>query len=366
MVMLSTTTLAQIKQFPHFKIPLMSLACGLLFGAIGMGYLAVGLESTDTLPWLFAHLAGTLSYFFIVVSLIQLFRPDISPWKPATMLGIALLGTLVFPSGAATVIWTKAARMAIVGFAVWSAASTKNKETPLLQRIAFWVSALAIAGMLPQLTVLINADLEVASVYNGKDSSAIIQALSWVISAVISYVGITTIIQGRIAVRLSHAADFDSLTQLSNRRALMRHGEVMVNNPTSTLMLMDVDHFKKINDQYGHLVGDAVLLHVASVIKKSVRGEDSIVGRYGGEEFCVILKGSSAPQALVIAERIRDAVENQPYQFDSTVVAVSISVGLAPAPACKTLQAWISQADEYLYRAKAAGRNQISSNFLPA
>jgi diguanylate cyclase (GGDEF)-like protein len=366
MPMLSATTLVQLKQFSRFKTPLMSLACGLLFGAIGMGYLAFGIEATNTMPWLFAHMAGTVSYFFIVVSLVLLFRPDINPWKPSIILAVALLGTFMFPLGAATVIWTKAARMTIVGLAVWAAASTRNNETPVLQRVALWLSALAIAGMVPQLTVLVNADLELARVYNGKDSAAVIQALSWVISAVMSYVGITTIIQGRIAARLSHAADFDSLTQISNRRALMRHGEALIDNPKSMLMLIDVDHFKKINDQYGHLVGDAVLLHVASIIKKSVRSEDSVVGRYGGEEFCVMLNGPSKENALVVAERVREAVQDHPYQFEATSVHVSISVGLAPVPACKTLQGWLSQADECLYRAKAAGRNQVSTQLALA
>jgi hypothetical protein len=104
--MLAFMALAQVKQFPHYKIPFMSLACGLIFGSIGMGYLAMGIEQSNPVAWHFAHIAGTLSYFFIVISLIQLFRPDLERWKPSVLLAIALLGTLFFPIGVATVVWT--------------------------------------------------------------------------------------------------------------------------------------------------------------------------------------------------------------------------------------------------------------------
>jgi diguanylate cyclase (GGDEF)-like protein len=363
MIMFAAMATAQVQQFPLYKSPLVALACGLIFGAIGIGYLALGLVKLESVNWVFAHAAGTTSYFFIVVSLLKLFRPDINPWKPVAILAIGLVGTLVFSTGVATLIWTTLARMSLIGFAVWAAATTRNKETPFLRRLALWLSALAIAGMIPHLVLLIESKTDITEMYNSKDPSAIIQALSWVISAVMSYFSIATIVQGRIAARLSHAADFDSLTNLNNRRALMRQGEVLVAKMTAVLMLIDVDYFKKINDTHGHLVGDAVLTHIAAVIKATVRSEDSVVGRYGGEEFCIMLRNASEQQGRMIAERVRVAVESSPYYLGDLALPVSISIGIAPAAYGQTLQGWIKKADEQLYTAKQAGRNQISSTF---
>jgi diguanylate cyclase (GGDEF)-like protein len=360
--MLALMAFAQVKQFPHYKNPFMSLACGLVFGAIGMGYLAMGLERSDPIGWHFAHMTGTLSYFFIVVSLIQLFRPDLAHWKPVALLVVALLGILLFPVGVATVIWTKAARMLLVGFAVWAAATTRNDETPFMRRLALWLSVLAIAGMFPQLMVLLDGTKNVDSIYQSNDPSAVLQSLSWIISAVMSYVGIATIIQSRIAARLQQAADYDSLTHLNNRRALMRHGQSLIGTAHSVLLLIDVDHFKKINDNHGHLVGDAVLTHVASVIKNSVRTEDSVVGRYGGEEFCIILASTEAARGVRIAERVCSAVLENPYRLDGIDIEISVSIGLAPLAKNQCLQSWLKIADDCLYRAKQAGRNQVRFN----
>jgi diguanylate cyclase (GGDEF)-like protein len=359
--MLATMAMAQVQQFPHYKSPLTALGCGLIFGAIGLGYLALGLVKADSVNWVFAHTAGTISYFFIVVALLKLFRPDINPWTPLAVLGISLAGTLIFSVGVATLIWTTLARMSLIGFAVWAAATTRNRETPFMRRLALWLSALAIAGMFPHLMLLLETKVQVSDMYNSKDASAIMQSLSWVISAVMSYVGIATIVQGRIAARLSHAADFDSLTNLNNRRALMRQGELLVAKMTAILMLIDIDYFKKINDTHGHLVGDAVLTHIAAVIKATVRSEDSVVGRYGGEEFCIMLRNSNEQHGRLVAERVRLAVESNPYYLADIALPVSISIGLAPASYGQTLQSWIKKADEHLYTAKLAGRNQISS-----
>jgi diguanylate cyclase (GGDEF)-like protein len=362
MALLALMALAQVQQIPHYKKPLMSLACGLIFGVIGMSYLGAGLVSTAPESWLFAHMAGTTSYYFIVISLVQLFRPDIRPWKPVTLLAVGLIGTVFFPIGIATVIWTKLARMALIVPAIWAAATTRNKETPLMQRLALGLSLLAIVSMLPQMKALIDSAGDVQAMYDKHDPTAVLQSLSWIISAVMSYVGITAIVQGRIAARLSHAADFDSLTQVSNRRALMRHGEALVGNNHSVLLLIDVDHFKIINDTHGHLVGDAALTHIAKVIKQAVRDEDSVVGRYGGEEFCILLPDAQGMQGSIIAERVRDAVQRNPYRFADTDVPLSVSIGLAPMLAGDNLQDWLKRADECLYRAKEAGRNRVSAN----
>ena len=129
-----------------------------------------------------------------------------------------------------------------------------------------------------------------------------------------------------------------------------------------SLMMIDVDHFKAVNDTHGHLAGDFALAHLAKIIKKMVRTED-IVARYGGEEFGIILRGTDVKGAYLLAERIRKTVEKTPLEFEKKTIAMTISIGVAShleEKEVKTPEALIASADHYLYQSKTAGRNQTS------
>ena len=156
---------------------------------------------------------------------------------------------------------------------------------------------------------------------------------------------------------LRHLAMYDALTELFNRRAFMELAERELARarrakaPFAVLML-DLDHFKRINDRQGHLAGDRVLAGFAAVLHRCLRAED-LVGRYGGEEFCAFLPGARKREALGIAERIRARTAKK------ADITVSIGVALGPAKTAASLQAAIACADEALYRAKKSGRNRV-------
>jgi len=163
-------------------------------------------------------------------------------------------------------------------------------------------------------------------------------------------------------MRLEESNRVDGLTQLFNRShwesCLTRECKRSQRYAAKTSLIMfDLDHFKKINDSYGHLGGDAVLRSVAACLKALVR-ETDIVGRYGGEEFGVIAADSDAPGAAILAERIRKAVESLVIEFDDRIIPVTISLGVAEydesVPRHENL---ISRADEALYKSKERGRN---------
>jgi diguanylate cyclase (GGDEF)-like protein len=123
-------------------------------------------------------------------------------------------------------------------------------------------------------------------------------------------------------------------------------------------MMIDIDYFKNYNDRYGHLVGDAILREVANTIKESVRQID-LVGRYGGEEFSIILTETAAEQSKFVAERIRKAVEDKHIKVYDEDLKATISIGVATFPEdAREPQAIIERADKALYRAKEAGRNR--------
>jgi diguanylate cyclase (GGDEF) domain len=150
---------------------------------------------------------------------------------------------------------------------------------------------------------------------------------------------------------LNHGS-WKDLLQLSFQQSLER-------NSPATLALIDIDHFKQINDTYGHIVGDSVLRQLSKELKDNLRTED-LAGRYGGDEFCVILPNRTLDQAREIMERLRHVIDN--YQHaDEPGLCVSLSIGLATCrPELLQASTWLNEADKALYIAKNTGRNKIS------
>jgi two-component system, cell cycle response regulator len=127
------------------------------------------------------------------------------------------------------------------------------------------------------------------------------------------------------------------------------------------LVMFDIDHFKKVNDTYGHQAGDYVLSDMSTLLTTTLRAED-VFARYGGEEFAVICRGIDLSQAQIVAERMRKAVEKYRFVHEGTVIPVTISVGVSglPDPAVKDASDLVSRADKALYQSKHGGRNRVT------
>jgi len=172
-----------------------------------------------------------------------------------------------------------------------------------------------------------------------------------------------SLIQAREALR--ERAMHDPLTQLLNRRATM---DVLVaelsrgarEQKPLTAIMVDIDHFKSVNDQYGHPAGDGVLCEVSRRLRMSSRTYDT-VGRIGGEEFLIVVPGCDAAQGLAQAERLREVVCSQAITFKDLSISVTISVGVATLrhPKQDEMEVLLALADQALYRAKAGGRNRV-------
>jgi len=160
---------------------------------------------------------------------------------------------------------------------------------------------------------------------------------------------------------------FDALTGTHNRRYFeeafkrevlraLRHGRPL------GLLVIDVDHFKQVNDRLGHLVGDEVLRSIGGQLKRRTRG-DEMLARYGGEEFMLVLAEASQPDALRIAEELRECIADTPIETSRGPVSVTISIGVAHFDGRNeiTAQQLIDAADSKLYEAKGAGRNRVCS-----
>jgi two-component system cell cycle response regulator len=172
----------------------------------------------------------------------------------------------------------------------------------------------------------------------------------------------TSIANAKLHSEIEKMATTDGLTGLLNHRLFQEKltGEFKRLNRLSgplSLLLADIDHFKKVNDTYGHPVGDLVLKGVSGVIRETIRDID-IPARYGGEEFAVILPGTDAVGAQKIAERLRRAVMAKTFTADGKTLKVTVSIGIATSPEdAESKEGLIEKADQALYHAKHGGRN---------
>jgi diguanylate cyclase (GGDEF)-like protein/PAS domain S-box-containing protein len=169
-----------------------------------------------------------------------------------------------------------------------------------------------------------------------------------------------------LARELRLQARTDHLTGVANRRAFMEDMERefarLKRNPSlhSCVLIADIDHFKRVNDSYGHALGDAVLCHVTTIMRAAIRRQDTL-GRYGGEEFAVLLPESDAAAAMALADRLRQRIAETPLIRPGLVIDCTVSVGLGVLLAADPHpDVALSRADQALYQAKQQGRNRIA------
>jgi len=156
----------------------------------------------------------------------------------------------------------------------------------------------------------------------------------------------------------------DPLTGLANRRKLTEFLLTMESDSQEEarkigVVMLDIDHFKGINDRYGHDVGDEILTLLASLLTETVR-EGDMVARLGGEEFCLVLPDTDIDQIFHIAEKLREAIELHPFETTAGKVAVTSSFGIAQRRPEETNAEWLKRADQALYQSKAGGRNRVT------
>lgn len=165
------------------------------------------------------------------------------------------------------------------------------------------------------------------------------------------------------AMKLYELATHDYLTTFANRRLTLEILEKHIKRATIdqkpvSIMMIDIDFFKKINDAYGHNVGDSVIITVSQIISNAIRPTDTC-GRWGGEEFLVVLPDSNLDDAQIVAQRILSSIENETIKVDHLQINTTVSIGLATYDNLESVSNFIERADLALYKAKENGRNRI-------
>lgn len=167
----------------------------------------------------------------------------------------------------------------------------------------------------------------------------------------------------RLTARVQKLARTDELTQLLNRRAAKEYfvqklSEIKRYGGQFGLMILDIDNFKRINDTFGHDVGDRVLMEIAAILRRSMRSSD-LVARWGGEEIVIMMPSADSSTVRETAEKIRKIIASQPMQVCSEPLSISVSIGATVVTASDTQESALKRADDALYEAKRSGKNRV-------
>ena len=263
-------------------------------------------------------------------------------------MGLLFSAFAVLSLGSSTVILYRA-----------SASSFKKRYAAA---VAAPLAGISLLFLLRFISTLFTEQQSMPAVHQGKSE------LYWAYLVFVLLVNITIFSSSlvRLVAKIRHLADRDQLTGLYNRFALNRKLAQLQklhsrHQQPYAVLLLDLDHFKQVNDQYGHLTGDKVLKHAATLLKQNIRSEDTL-GRFGGEEFLLLMPMTEQQAAQQVADKFIQLLRQQPLPLNDATIALTTSIGIATASAntpALSSETILQQADKALYRAKANGRDQV-------
>lgn len=239
-------------------------------------------------------------------------------------------------------------------------------SAPLRRAYWFTGSIMLLSGV----GLLLRAALGIESTLMANSETEVLQGLqhATLLGVMVAQIGMAggfiLMTHYRTMMALQQLSEHDALTGTLNRRSMHDQAQAVLNASQqqglpATVVMVDADHFKRINDEFGHQIGDAVLCHLVSRIRQHMRSND-LLGRFGGEEFVLLLPGLDAGDAGKVAERIRLAVANHIDTISEQPVILSVSLGVAGTGLYgHDYTALVAAADSALYRAKALGRNRV-------
>lgn len=314
---------------------------------IPVDYFTLSREHFDLVVIARVVLSAALLLFWIVSFLGK------RPWLVYSLLSLSLIAVMGFYLVSMLIMASGAAEAPQEGYRVM----------PFLMVALLGLFPLTLVMGVVNIVLISGFFLTLAGLQQGLGSAETLNQL-WVL-VLIS--GCTLWIQSGqllMLLKLYRESTRDPLTGLINRRVLMKRLDIELEQFQEqqrpfTIMMFDLDRFKRINDQYGHLTGDRVLKQAASILSDNVRRSD-IVSRYGGEEFMAVLSGMTLEQSLPLAEQIRLLVAQQSMRSEQgDQIRVTTSIGLTEYRGGEELSAMIERADSLLYLAKDRGRNQV-------
>ncbi len=334
--------------------------------SLSLGFSLIYTQPSASSGWVLAGgatlMATGMALQLIGIKVFKEERFNWQIWMPVIVLVIAqnLWFAVIHPDVGARIIANS------LVFAVMNAACAcallVRIESPL--RTAYWFTGAAFA--VQTIVFLVRAGMAFsapAGLYAHSPINPVMFFAASITMLCLTF-GFVLMLNYRLAADLHKLASHDMLTGALNRRSLEREAERLQsislrNGETVSVMMLDVDHFKLINDRYGHPVGDVVLQRLSAVIQNAIRACDYFA-RYGGEEFCLLLPSTTEEEAFILAERLRTAYEAMTLDIDDNLLHSTISIGIADSKQVSLeLSKLVAAADQAMYRAKQAGRNRV-------
>lgn len=280
-----------------------------------------------------------------VLTLVLAFLSYFTYWDNSLVMQMVTLSL-----GAAAIIF-------ILIYQLWRTRNTSLRFSADLMLMSFLIYGIFLVGRTISITFYPPHDVF---------SHTPIQSATYLLLFIISFfwsTGFILMVSQRLRNDLIEFATIDSLTRISNRRATQIFLErelarAQRNNGEFSVLLIDIDNFKQVNDRWGHSVGDHVLAKTASIFQSVIRKQD-LVGRWGGEEFLVVSPGSPYCDAESLAERLRREIANSRYSHSFASFGITVSIGIACGKKSDTLDQILKKADEALYKAKIV-KNAVS------
>jgi diguanylate cyclase (GGDEF)-like protein len=366
-LMMGLMLLVQATQLKAYARALGAMCLCLLSGAAAI-FLALDERGATYSEFkLAANCFGSLAYIGALACFTDLYRPDDKQRAAMAATVLLLIGAFVLTDMKTSYLFNQSIRIALLTYCSYIIFIARDPYARALRWFSLATIVLSVIGLIPQLIFVISHTSDEVQMHIASGNNATLyQALVWAISPSIAYTCVTSVIYARISQQLRQSVYFDMLTGAHSRRYLIEEGHKVVERRraflpagATSLLMIDIDHFKKINDSWGHTVGDAVLQHCVSCMMNNVRATDAIVGRYGGEEFCVVLPNTPMAGAGLVAERLREHIAQTPYMHEGQAIAITISVGIALQEKSSSFSNLVSLADQRLYLAKKTGRNKI-------
>lgn len=341
----------------------------LRYWTLGIGLLAVGWlliaargHVPDAVSVVIGNLALFLGFQCFLFALRAFLRLPVLRWRdvplPVLQVAVSVVFLWFVPSLTARVVLGALLVAAVLG----ESARVLWLHAPRPQPMAYHVVGVSLVSAM--LILLARAAVQMSAM--GVDrmmQPSPIQSVVFTLAnmaPLVSTLGFLLMINERLQRELRRMATRDPLTGLVNRRELERSAALLLRDPRAALgvVAIDADHFKRINDTFGHDAGDRVLVALAGRLQSAARPDD-VVGRLGGEEFVMLLPGIDAAEALRLAEAARDAVAGHPVAIDGRTLDVTVSIGVAMREGEASLVDLLRTADRAMYVAKTEGRNRV-------
>ncbi len=339
-------------------------AAFLVFG-ISMTVLVTGVDGAQD-PRMLVCLTGTA----ICVALFTWGLARLGQYRVRPAVALALTAALLPSMSVAWQFGPRVFELSFLGVNTAIASAAVVLQRPLILRpanLAERVLGLSVTVYLLSWIVRLALALDQAGpipahYLHMSDEAMPVYAIYYGVTPIFIAMVLFSVINARLNQQLTQLAMTDELTGLTTRRALRDLSWPLIEKAKErrepvAVFLLDLDHFKAINDRFGHLAGDHVLRTTADTVRRALRA-DALCTRYGGEEFALLLPVATAQSAQRVAERLRRAIATRPIRHEGADIPVTASIGIALLGDAEPLESGLRRADEAMYRAKLAGRNR--------